>query len=165
MLGEIACKCPECGAEMSFLPAYAGRAMPCPKCGNAVPVPDPDKEAERRRHSKIWKLVQAVALIALCWGTTAYFGPTAVRDDIYNVILPLKKNFRTVRVDTRYPLPFVISFRVKASDAKVPYEKTTDTSQILIDSTFTKYYIWFFRYKREMRFRSDPFLLRWVWLF
>ncbi|MBN1268829.1 MAG: hypothetical protein JXB04_04520 [Kiritimatiellae bacterium] len=165
MLGEIPCKCSECGAELTFLPAYAGRAMPCPKCGSAVLVPDPDKEAEKRRHSKIWKVVQLVALVALCWGTTVYFGPSAVRNDVYDVIVPLKENFRSVKYERRYPLPFIISFRVKASGAKANYEKTVDSSQIVIDSTFTKYYVWFFRYKREMRFKSDPFFLSWVWLF
>lgn len=165
MIGEITCKCPACGADLSFLPAYAGRVMPCPKCGNAVPVPDPEKEAEKRRHRKIWKLVQLFALIALCWGATAYFGPAAVRNEIYDVVVPLKENFRSVRVELRYPLPFFISFRVKATGAKVDYAKVTDTSQISIDSTFTKYYVWCFRYKKELRFKTEPFFLRWVWWF
>lgn len=165
MVGEILCKCPECGAELSFLPAYAGRTMPCPRCGNAVPVPDPEKEAEKLRHRKIWKVVRALVLVAGCWGLTAYFGPAAVRNEIYDTVLPLRENFRTVTVERRYPLPFVISFRVRASEAKVKYDKATDASQILIDSTFTRYYFWFFHWKWEMRFRHDPFLLSWVWLF
>jgi hypothetical protein len=155
---DITFKCPECEQEITFVAAYAGRRMPCPECGEAVDVPDPDKEAQKRRLGKWFWVMWGIVLVALSWGLTGYLGPTTIRREIRVTEGSLREAFRTTLVDVRTPLPFFISFRIKGTDSKSEYD---------IDSTIIKYYFWFFRYKVYLPFkdyRRAPFFLKWVWL-
>lgn len=151
-MDRVVFQCPACNEEIGVEPTDSDIPVRCPKCGNRIRIPQ-EKLAtlDRRRRPYI---LYAVMLVALCWLTTITLGTATIRPEVNRSLANLEKNFRRTSVRIKSPAPFVISYRIEATEALVGIDA---------GYTLTKYYVWFFRLKWEIPTSSVPRILKWVW--
>lgn len=152
-MADTVFQCPKCGTELRCGPATGCHFLPCPKCGAMVVVPE--TAVAPRRATLFHRLARLVLLIVLCWALTQVFGAKAINPEAASELSRTRRSFQSATMRIRSPLPFVIAYRLDASEIK---------KGVKTDYTFEKYYLWYAWSVREMNVADPaPALLTWVW--